>query len=394
MPGGTDAGMPAGELAGLGAGERRTIGQDPGGDIGWTTSRFAGLRNGWRGLFSCHPQSVGVPCRILRSWKPQRRTPEQEPVMKLGIIGVGAVGAATAMAVALRARTREIVLIDKDRARAKAVATDMHYGVPLSPIVTIADGDYDDLAGAGLAIITAGINEKAGGATDRNDPAGRLRLLDTNVRVFEDIVPRLVEVAPDAVILVATNPPEPLVEVARHLAGHDRVMSTSTYLDSLRFRVHLAERLGVSPACVEANVVGEHGTSSVFLWSSARIGGMPITDLLAKHDIALEAFRRDVEQDVRYANITIIEGIGASQYGIGMVAGRVAEVVLRDERAVFPVGSHNPRYGVTLSLPSVVGRAGVIEVLWPDMSDDESKALERSAETLRNVVRKFVATSG
>jgi L-lactate dehydrogenase len=69
-------------------------------------------------------------------------------------------------------------------------------------------------------------------------------------------------------------------------------------------------------------------------------------------------------------------------------------VVLRDERAVFPVGSHNPRYGVTLSLPSVVGRAGVIEVLWPDMSDDESKALERSAETLRNVVRKFVATSG
>jgi L-lactate dehydrogenase len=325
--------------------------------------------------------------------EPERRTPEQEPVMKLGIIGVGAVGAATAMAVALRARTREIVLIDKDRARAKAVATDMHYGVPLSPIVTIADGDYDDLEGAGLAIITAGINEKAGGATDRNDPAGRLRLLDTNVRVFEDIVPRLVKVAPDAVILVATNPPEPLVEVARHLAGHDRVMSTSTYLDSLRFRVHLAERLGVSPACVEANVVGEHGTSSVFLWSSARIGGMPITDLLTKHDIALEAFRRDVEQDVRYANITIIEGIGASQYGIGMVAGRVAEVVLRDERAVFPVGSHNPRYGVTLSLPSVVGRAGVIEVLWPDMSDDESKALERSAETLRNVVRKFVATS-
>jgi L-lactate dehydrogenase len=140
-------------------------------------------------------------------------------------------------------------------------------------------------------------------------------------------------------------------------------------------------------------VVGEHGTSSVFLWSSARIGGMPITDLLKKHDIALEEFRRAVEQDVRYANITIIEGIGASQYGIGMVAGRVAEVVLRDERAVFPVGSHNPRYGVTLSLPSVVGRQGVIEVLWPDMSDDELKGLERSAETLKNAVRKFIAVS-
>jgi L-lactate dehydrogenase len=314
-----------------------------------------------------------------------------ERIMKLGIIGVGAVGAATAMATALRARARDIVLIDKDRARAKAVAIDMHYSVPLSPLVSIAAGDYDDLAGAGLAIITAGINEKAGGATDRNDPAGRLRLLDTNVKVFEDIVPRLVKVAPDAVILVATNPPEPLVEVTRRLAGHDRVMSTSTYLDTLRFRVHLAERLGVSPSCVEANVVGEHGTSSVFLWSSARIGGMPVDDLLKRHNIATEAFRHDVEQDVRFANITIIEGIGASQYGIGMVAGRVAEVILRDERAVFPVGSHNPRYGITLSLPSVVGRQGVIEVLWPEMSADELEGLERSAETLKNAVRKYVS---
>src|SRR6266404_5795624 len=188
--------------------------------------------------------------------------------MKLGIVGAGAVGAATAMAVALRARVRELVLIDKDHARAKAVATDMHYGVPLSPLVAISDGDYDDLADAGLVIITAGINEKAGGATDRNDPAGRLRLLDANVRVYRDIVPKLVKAAPQAVIVVATDPPDPLVDVARQLAGHDRVMGTSTYLDSLRFRRHIGERLGVNAASVEANVVGEHGTSSVFLWSS------------------------------------------------------------------------------------------------------------------------------
>jgi L-lactate dehydrogenase len=221
--------------------------------------------------------------------------------MKLGIIGVGAVGAATAMAVVLRARVRELVLIDKDRARARAVATDMHYGVPLSPLVKIKDGDYDDLEGAGLVIIAAGINEKAGGATDRSDPAGRLRLLDANVRVFETIAPRLVKVAPDAVILIVTDPPEPLIDVTRHLVGHDRVIGTSTYLDSLRFRVHLAERFAVSPACVEANVVGEHGTSSVFLWSSARIGGMGVADALAKRGSGFDAFRREVEQDARYA---------------------------------------------------------------------------------------------
>lgn len=310
--------------------------------------------------------------------------------MKLGIIGVGAVGSATAMAVALRARARELVLIDQNRARAKAVAVDMHYGIPLSPIVTIRDGDYDDLAGAGLVIITAGINEKAGGATDRNDPAGRLRLLATNVKVFEDIVPKVVNAAPKAVILIATNPPEPLVEITRHLVGHNRVMSTSTYLDSLRFRVHLAERLGVSPACVEANVVGEHGTSSVFLWSSARIGGMSVGAVLQRQNIGFAEFKKAIEEDVRFANITIIEGTGASQYGIGMVAGRVAEVILRDELAVIPVGSHNERYGITLSLPSIVGKEGVKEVLWPEMSAEELAGLERSAETLKKATSQYL----
>jgi L-lactate dehydrogenase len=313
--------------------------------------------------------------------------------MKLGIIGVGAVGAATAMAVTLRARVRELVLIDRDRARARAVATDMHYGVPLSPLVTIRDGDYDDLEGAGLVIIAAGVNEKAGGATDRSDPAGRLRLLDANVAVFESIAPQLVKAAPDAVILIVTDPPEPLIDVTRHLAGHDRVIGTSTYLDSLRFRVHLAERFAVSPSCVEAYVVGEHGTSSVFLWSSARIGGMRVADALAKRGTGIDAFRREVEQDVRYANITIIEGIGASQYGVGMVAARVAEVVPRDECAVFPVGSFNAAYGVALSLPSVVGRQGVVETFLPEMSGDETRALDRSAETLRGAVGKYLHKS-
>ena len=170
------------------------------------------------------------------------------------------------------------------------------------------------------------------------------------------------------------------------------MISTSTYLDSLRFRVHLAERLGVSPAYVDAYVIGEHGTSSVFLWSSARIGGLRVEDLLAQRRIALGEFRQDVEQDVRFANISIIEGIGASQYGIGMVAARLAEVVLRDEQAVVPVGSYNARCDVTVSLPSVVGRSGVNEVLWPEMSDDEKQAFGHSIEILRTAVAKYVKT--
>ena len=306
--------------------------------------------------------------------------------MKVGIIGTGAVGSACALALVMRGAAREVVLVDRTRERARAVATDMRYGASLSPAVDIWDGDFNDLAGAALVMVTAGVNEKAGGAIDRSDAAGRLKLLDINRGIYESLIPRLVEAAPDAVILVVTDPPDPLADIARGLAHHDRVLSTGTYLDSLRFRVHLAGRLGVSPASVEAMVLGEHGTSQVYLWSSARVGGCPVLDALAQRDLPVEDFRRSIERDVRYANIAIIEGNDASQYGIGMVSARIAEIVLRDERAVIPIGCYNSTYGVTLSLPAIVGRRGVVRVLEPAMSADERQALQRSADTLRSAL--------
>ena len=309
--------------------------------------------------------------------------------MKIGIVGIGAVGAATAMAIVTRARVRELILVNRNRARARGVATDMRYGLPLSGSIAIADGDYRDLAGASVVVVAAGMNEKTGGATDRNDPAGRLRLLGANIKVYEDIVPRIVEAAPDAVILVATDPPDPLVDVALRFAAHGRVMGTGTYLDSLRFRVHLSQRLGVAAPSVDAFVIGEHGTSSVFVWSSAKVGGRSIETIVAERQISFDEFRQAVEREVRYANIAIIEGTGASQYGIGIVAARIAEAIGADERVVLPVGSHIRKYGVTLSLPSVVGSDGVHEVLCPDLADDEAHGLERSAATLREALAKY-----
>ncbi len=311
--------------------------------------------------------------------------------MKVGIIGIGAVGSAIAMALALKGPACEIVLIDKDRKRAKGVATDMRYGLSLSSAVSVTDGDYEDIENVGLVIIAAGINERDGGATDRADPKGRLRLLDVNARIFEDIIPKVTAVAPTAVILIATNPPEPLVEISRKLARHDLVLSTSTYLDTLRFRFHLAQTFCVDPASVDATVVGEHGNSSVFLWSSARIGGNLINDLLERRQIANAPFRQHVEDEVRYANISIIEGIGASQFGIGMVAGRVAEIILRDEKAIVPVGSYNKQYKTTISLPSVVGTQGVQEVFWPEMSSAELSALEHGTSKMRAVTQGYIS---
>jgi L-lactate dehydrogenase len=311
--------------------------------------------------------------------------------MKIGIVGTGAVGTACAFAVVMRGCATELVLLNRDRKRVRGVVADLQYGAALSPTVSLIEGDYQDLAGAELVMITAGVNERAGGATDRSDATGRLRLLDANADVYRDIVPRLVKAAPEAMILVVSDPPDPLADLARQLAGHNRVLSTGTYLDSLRFQFHLAKRLEVSPASVEGLVIGEHGTSEVFIWSGARVGGMRAAQAAAGQSGDLAEVRQAVEQDVRYANITIIEGIGASQLGIGMVSARIAEIVLRNEQAVIPIGAFNPRFGVTLSMPGILGRSGVTRILEPAMTEEEFKGLQRSADTLKAASKRIGA---
>jgi L-lactate dehydrogenase len=307
---------------------------------------------------------------------------------KIGVIGAGAVGSATLLSAVLRGDAGEIIVVNRDRKRARAVATDLQYGAALSPGMEVRDGVYEDLSGAALVMITAGVNEKTGGATDRTDPAGRLRLLEKNVEIYQDVLPGIAAAAPAAVILVLTDPPDPLADFVRTF-GFKYVLSSGTFLDSLRFRFHLARRLKVDPTSVNANVLGEHGTSETFIWSSASISGAPAFDALGLTESDRRAARQEIERDVRFANITIIEGNQASQFGIGIVAARIAQAVLRDERVVFPIGSYNAEYGVTLSMPSVVGRTGVARILEPSMSDDERRALELSAETLRKAVSTF-----
>src|SRR6202795_3380124 len=301
--------------------------------------------------------------------------------MKVGIIGAGAVGSACLLSIVMRGRAREVVLVNRDRKRAQGVVTDVQYGAVLSPPIALRDGDYSDLAGSSVVMITAGVNEKGGGATDRSDPVGRLRLLEANAAIFQDIVPKIHYFAPDALILVVSDPPDALADVVR-LLGHERVLSTGTSLDTLRFRFHVGKRLNVSASDVEALVLGEHGVSSVFLWSGARVGGRNVLDLFGERATP-QTVREEIEREVRYANITIIEGIGASQYGIGMVSARLTEMVLRDEGAVIPIGCYNPTFGVTLSLPSVVGREGVRRVLEPEMSAAEQQGLQRSADAIK-----------
>jgi len=221
---------------------------------------------------------------------------------KVGIVGAGAVGAACAMALALRHSTDEIVLVNRTPAKSVGIATDITYGAAMGDVTAVRSADISDLAGCSVVLLTAGVNEKTGGATDRNDKEGRLKLLTANAKIYRELVPVIVAAAPSAVIIVVTDPPDPLTDVARASAGHERVFGTGTFLDSLRFRTHLGRHFGVAPGAIDALVIGEHGTSSVFLWSSARIAGSSVEALVERPPET----RERIERDVRQANIAII----------------------------------------------------------------------------------------
>lgn len=306
--------------------------------------------------------------------------------MTVGIVGAGFVGASCAKALLLRGSCRHIVLNDAVKRKARGLAHDLSHGELLCAATRIEVGPIDRMSGAKVVVITAGINERSGDAVDRDDPRGRLLLLPDNTQIYKEVVPQIARVAPEAVILVVTDPPDALADVARTLAPCSCIVSAGTFLDSLRFRVEIGGRLQCHPASVDAVVLGEHGTSQVYAWSAARVGGEAVLDLAEVRGFDPSKLREEVEEAVRFANIDIIKGTGASRHGIGIVTARLAEAILRDEGLVAPVGTYQPDYGVTFSLPSVIGSRGVGEVLQPTLAEEESCALSESADVLREAV--------
>ncbi|HRO12965.1 L-lactate dehydrogenase [Amaricoccus sp.] len=304
--------------------------------------------------------------------------------MKIGVVGTGQVGSATAYAMALTGTATEIILLDHDPALARAQAEDIAHAVPFASATRVAAGDWRDLAGAGIVIIAAGVPQEPGET--------RLDLLGRNAEVFRAVITRILDAAPDAILLVASNPVDVMTQVATRLSGLPpaRVIGSGTILDTARFRWLLGQYLGIAPQSVHAYVLGEHGDSEVLAWSSARAGGVALASFAAQVGAPITAaVRETIDAGVRRAAYTIIEGKGATWYGIGAGLARVASAIARDERAVFSVSIATPEIeGVTdvaLSVPRVVGRAGVLADLLPELDPAEHAALRASAELLRDL---------
>jgi L-lactate dehydrogenase len=301
--------------------------------------------------------------------------------MKVGIVGTGMVGSAAGFALALGGGASEVVLVDQNPARALAEAEDISHATPFGRAVLVRAGDYPDLAGAGVVILAAGVGQKPGET--------RLQLLERNADVFRHVIGAVTRAAPDAILLVATNPVDVMTHVATRLSGLPpaRVIGSGTILDTARFRSLLGRHLGIAPQSVHAYVLGEHGDSEVLAWSAARAGSVPIAAFAAQVGAAVtEAVRAEIDQGVRRAAYRIIAGKGATWHGIGAGLARIVRAIAADEGAVLSVSTRTEGIGgvagVTLSLPRVVARRGISAELRPDLDPVETEALTASARLL------------
>ena len=307
--------------------------------------------------------------------------------MKIGIIGSGFVGATAAYAFVMQGIGREIILVDKNVQRAQAEANDLLHAVPFAHPYRVQAGDYSDLAGAKLVILAAGSNQKPG--------ESRLDLLERNASIFHKIVPEVLAHAPEAVLLVATNPVDVLTHFAAQFAAEhgvpsSRVLGSGTTLDTARFRSLLGQLLGVDSQHVHAYVIGEHGDSEVLTWSLVTIGGMPLEEFCQMNNVGCQDDWDNINHQVRDAAYQIIEGKGATYYGIGSALARIGKAILNDQRAILTVctpadevaGVNN----VTISLPRLVGGDGILSTFPQPVNQQEWADLKKSAQVVRNSI--------
>jgi L-lactate dehydrogenase len=302
--------------------------------------------------------------------------------VKVGIVGCGFVGSSVAYALTLTGTATEIVLIDLNAALARAQAEDILHATPFATPVRIGAGEYADLAEAGVVVLACGVNQRPGET--------RLQLLQRNARIFEQVTAAALRHVPRTVLLVVSNPVDVLTHVVRRLAGaaSGQVIGSGTILDTARFRALLGEQLGIAPQSVHASVLGEHGDSEVLVWSSAQAGGIPLADFAAQAGRPLTSeVRSRIDDRVRRAAYRIIEGKGATYYGIGGGVCRIIRAIQDDERVVLTVSgvaTGTPGLDeVSFSLPRVIGAGGILATLHPALSPDEQAALERCAAVLR-----------
>ncbi len=302
---------------------------------------------------------------------------------KVSVIGCGNVGAAASYAMLIDGTPSELVLIDRKKEKVEALHLDFEHSLSFFPNTKITPSDdYAACAGSQLIVVTAGARQKEGET--------RLDLIEKNRAIFKEIIPALAKAAPDAILLIVSNPVDVLTYEAWKLSGfpRNRVFGSGTMLDTARLQFHLSEQLCLSPKSVDAFVLGEHGDTSFPVWSSANVAGKPLFDF--------EGFSQKIAdkcyEDTKNAAYRIIHDLGYTCYSIGIVIREIMKHISQHSRVVLPLSvCLEGEYGesdIALSVPCILDSNGISEVLEVPLNEAEEKAFKHSVETLREYIKK------
>ncbi|KAH9282017.1 L-lactate dehydrogenase B chain [Echinococcus granulosus] len=302
-----------------------------------------------------------------------------KPRAKVTVVGSGSVGMACAFAIMMK-----LCLIDVMTEKVKGEVMDLEQGQQFLNNCKIRGGsDHALSAGSDVIVITAGVRQQPG--------ESRLNLVQRNTDIYKDLIPSLVKHSPDAVLLVVSNPVDIMTYVTWKLSGfpRNRVLGSGTTLDSARFRFFLAQRFGVDPQSVHGIIIGEHGDSSVAVWSKVTVGGCNLYSVnpAVGTDSDIENFGQ-VHKDTVGAAYEIINRKGYTAWAIGVSTWKIVDLILNNKNAVIPVTTAvKGLYGITddafLSLPCVVGATGIASVVNIPLDDAEITSLQKSAQLLR-----------
>lgn len=298
--------------------------------------------------------------------------------MKISIIGCGSVGATTAYTLLLQGLVHDLTLIDREGARAEGIMLDLEHSLSFTAAAHLRASDkMSDCKNSDIVIITAGARQKEGET--------RLDLCSRNKAVFSEIIPQIAAAAPNAIIIVVTNPVDVLTFHTIKISGFpwQRVIGTGTLLDTARFQFHLSEKLNINPQSISAYVMGEHGDTSFPVLSSANVMGEPLS--------GINGFSEQVAQEcyeaTRTAAYRIIHDVGYTCYSIATAIGHIVRAITQDSKEVMVVSTQlNDYYGhseVCLSLPCVIGKAGIIKQIEVPLNEEEKKKLQHSVETVK-----------
>lgn len=308
---------------------------------------------------------------------------------KVAIVGAGAVGSTLAYAGLMRGFARTVALYDINKAKVEAEALDLAQGIQFMPEAKVLGSDkVDVIEGSDVVVITAGAKQQPGQT--------RMDLAGATISLMDKVLPPLLEAAPNAIYVLVTNPVDVVTYAAIKKSGTDpaRMFGSGTVLDSSRLRHQIAQEVQVAVGNVHAYVAGEHGDSEVALWSSASIGGVPLTEWVDENDVVVmtDEVRRRIHNDVVQSAYTIIAGKGATNYAIGAAGARIVEAVLGDQHRVLPVSTltNYPGVGeVCMSLPAIVGRAGIVQQVDVRLSPSEQAGLAASARSIKETATQF-----